>query len=535
MKKKFRTGFVILIVICVLAAGLYTAGRVCWNYAKLRLSQYIDKQVAQEVEQIATESQSYLPASGTESESVSETKFESNGETETESIDETESNAVEANGPVREEEISNFSAELILPKVFYFRKTDEDQQYNIYYKNITAGEYDIFELVSQNGTQLSDCYRFQTSEVNNNLFDVVMRLFSNGNEVLASQGVIFNFVEPQSDDEINLLCIGDSWTEMGEYCGRIQEQMDHLNLVGVMEKPGENLPRIGHGGWSLFNYMNNFMTDLDSPFLFPIGVAGSQYRGCVQTMKNIVTCDDSAYNVALYKKYARGWKDEGDFLWDEEGYYKEPLQGDVMTDNQRPEGERYIQWDGSQWVPMEQQPEGYEYNFSKFMERFAACFDGKKPTHVSILTGANDFTYGCNPAEVMEWMDDFLEPMIQSIHEYDPEICVMIAACQLGADQDAFGRTFGSWITSRQYNDSMKTMLKEVLRNYDNDEHKARNIYVVPIYAMLDTENGFATVVEQADSYSDETVERHTDALHPNEVGMNQVGDAFLGILELTR
>ena len=51
MKKKFRTGFVILIVICVLAAGLYTAGRVCWNYAKLRLSQYIDKQVAQEVEQ----------------------------------------------------------------------------------------------------------------------------------------------------------------------------------------------------------------------------------------------------------------------------------------------------------------------------------------------------------------------------------------------------------------------------------------------------------------------------------------------------
>ena len=81
----------------------------------------------------------------------------------------------------------------------------------------------------------------------------------------------------------------------------------------------------------------------------------------------------------------------------------------------------------------------------------------------------------------------------------------------------------------------MKTMLKEVLRNYDNDEHKARNIYVVPIYAMLDTENGFATVVEQADSYSDETVERHTDALHPNEVGMNQVGDAFLGILELTR
>ncbi len=111
----------------------------------------------------------------------------------------------------------------------------------------------------------------------------------------------------------------------------------------------------------------------------------------------------------------------------------------------------------------------------------------------------------------------------------------MIAACQLGGDQNAFGRTFGSWITSRQYNDSMKTMLKEVLQKYDDDGHKAENIYVVPIYAMLDTENGFSTVTEQIDSYSDETVERQTDALHPNAAGMNQVGDAFLGILELTR
>lgn len=206
-----------------------------------------------------------------------------------------------------------------------------------------------------------------------------------------------------------------------------------------------------------------------------------------------------------------------------------------MTDNQRPEGEQYIQWDGSQWVPMEQQPEGFEYNFSKFMERFAVCFDGKRPTHVSILTGANDFTYGCSPDEVRDWINCYLEPMIQSIREYDSEICVMIAACQLGADQDAFGSSFGAWITSRQYNDSMKNMLKEILRCYDDDGHKEKNIYVVPIYALLDTENGFSTVTERIDSYSDETVERQTDALHPNEAGMNQVGDAFLGILELTR
>ena len=519
MRKKLRAGFVSLVVICLLTAGLLTAGSVFVNYAKLRLSQYIDQQVAQELEQITTEWQSQTPAS----------------ETESEPIIETEPKAVEANSSLPADGPAEASAELILPKVFYFRKTEEDRQYNIYYKNITAGEYDIFELVSKNGTQLSDCYRFQTGEVENNLFEVVMRLFSNSNRVLTSQGVVFDFVEPRSDDEINLMCIGDSWTEMGGYCDRIREQMDHLNLLGVMEWPEEDLPRIGHGGWSLYNYMNNFMTDLDSPFLFPIGVDGSRYRGCVQTMKNIVTCDDSAYNVALYKKFARGWQDEGDFLWDEEGYYKEPLPGDVMADNQRPEGEQYIQWDGSQWIPMEQQPEGYEYNFTKFMERFAVCFDGKSPTHVSILTGANDFTYGCDPAEVKDWMDAYLEPMIRSIHEYDPEICVLIAACQLGADQDAFGRTFGSWISSRQYNDSMKTMLKEVLRYYDDDEHKEKHIYVVPIYALLDTENGFYTVTEQIDSYSEETVERQTDALHPNSAGMNQVGDAFLGILELTR
>ncbi len=519
MKKGFRTGCIILIVVCVLAAGLYAAGRMSVGYAKLCLSQYIDRQVEQQLAQKTAQWQSQM-AVETES-GAAETK-------------ESEPEAVEANSPVQEEPPAS-PAELILPRVLYFRKTAEDQQYNIYYKNITAGEYDTFELVSQDGIQLNDCYRLQTGELKNELFEVVMRLFSGNNEVLASQGVIFNFVEQQSEEEINLMCIGDSWTEMGGYCSRIRDQMDQLNLVGVMDRPGENMPRVGHGGWSLYNFMNNFMTDLDSPFLFPAGVDGSRYQGCVQTMKNIVTCDDSVYNAPLYKKFARGWKEEGDFLWDEEGYYKDPLPGDVMTDNQRPEGEQYIQWDGSQWVPMEQQPEGYEYNFSKFMERFSVCFDGKSPTHVSILSGANDFTYGCTPEEVREWIEDDLEPMIRSIHAYDPEIRIMIAACQLGADQDAFGSSFGAWISSRQYNDSMRTMLKEVLRYYDNDEHKKESIYVVPIYAMLDTENGFSTVTEQIDSYSEETVERQTDALHPDAAGMNQVGDAFLGILELTR
>ena len=206
-----------------------------------------------------------------------------------------------------------------------------------------------------------------------------------------------------------------------------------------------------------------------------------------------------------------------------------------MTDNQRPEGEQYIQWDGSQWIPMEQQPEGFEYNFTKFMERFAVCFEGKRLTHLSLLTGANDFTYGCSRDDVREWISAYLEPVIRSVHAYDPEICVMIATCQLGAGQDAFGNTFGAWISSRQYNDSMKTMLKEMLQYYDDDGHKAENIYIVPIYAMLDTENSFDTAVEQVDSYSEETVERQTDALHPTAAGMNQVGDAFLGVLELTR
>lgn len=194
MKKGFRTGCIILIVVCVLAAGLYAAGRMSVGYAKLCLSQYIDRQVEQQLAQKTAQWQSQM-AVETES-GAAETK-------------ESEPEAVEANSPVQEEPPAS-PAELILPRVLYFRKTAEDQQYNIYYKNITAGEYDTFELVSQDGIQLNDCYRLQTGELKNELFEVVMRLFSGNNEVLASQGVIFHFVEQQSEEEINLMCIGDS-------------------------------------------------------------------------------------------------------------------------------------------------------------------------------------------------------------------------------------------------------------------------------------------------------------------------------------
>ena len=523
--KKFWTRIGVFIAVCILAAGIFTAG---FGFAKKELSQYVNQQVDLKLEELSTELQAAAREQQTETAAQEETTVQ-------EQTTEAQTEAVEANAQAETEEEQTAQAEFILPKVMYFQKTDEDQQYNIYYKNITAGEYAVFEVTAHEGIQMNNCYRVQTAELTELLYEANLRLFDANNEIVARQGLIMNFVEQQSEDEINLMCIGDSWTEIGEYCARIRDQVNNLNLLGVMERPGENLPRVGHGGWSLDSYMHRFMTDLDSPFLFPKGVSGSQYKGCVQTMKNIVTCDDGAYNTALYKKFARGWQDEGEYLWDENGYYKNPAVGDVMADASRPEGEQYIQWDGSQWVPMETQPEGYEFSFSKFMERFAVCFGGKTPTHISILSGANDFTYGCSEAEVNEWIQNYLEPMIQSIHEYNPEITVMIAFGQLGSDQDAFGSSFGAMISSRQYNTSMMTMAKTLIQYYDDDAHKAENIYLVPIYATLDTENGYSTETEQLNSYTDETVERHNDALHPSSEGMNQVGDSFLGVLEFTR
>ena len=528
--KKFWTKAGVFLAVCILVAGISAAG---FRFAKDELSQYVNRQVDLKIEELSTELQEAAAyESGQDSAGQETSEAETARETSGAETSQAQTEAAEASAQPEKEEAQ---AEFILPRVMYFQKTDEDQQYNIYSKNITSGEYDVFEVTAHEGTQLNSCYRVQTAELEELLFEANLRLFDANNEIVASQGLIMNFVEQQSEDEINLMCIGDSWTEMGQYCARIRDQVDGLNLLGVMERPGENLPRIGHGGWSLDQYMHRFMTDLDSPFLFPQGVSGSQYKGCVQTMKNIVTCDDGAYNTALYKKFARGWQDEGEYLWDENGYYRYPAVGDVMADASRPEGEQYIQWDGSQWVPMETQPEGYEFSFSKFMERFSVCFGGKTPTHISILSGANDFTYGCSEEEVNEWIQNYLEPMIQSIHAYNPEITVMIAFGQLGSDQDAFGNNFGAMISSRQYNSSMKTMAKTLIRYYDDDDHKAEHMYLVPIYATLDTENGYSTETEQVNSYSEETVERHNDALHPNSEGMNQVGDAFLGVLEFTR
>ena len=137
MKKKFKTGICILMAVCILAAGLYFMGRSTFGYMKTQLAQYVDQQVDQQVEdriaEMTSEWQNHMMA---ETETETETSVP---------VTETETEAVTANAQAQTETNHEEStAELILPKVMYFRKTENSQQYNIYYKNITAGSYDIF-------------------------------------------------------------------------------------------------------------------------------------------------------------------------------------------------------------------------------------------------------------------------------------------------------------------------------------------------------------------------------------------------------
>lgn len=440
--------------------------------------------------------------------------------------------------PFHEQEI--LMEDLILPRNLYILKGDSTHlsRLTLYYKNLVLSPHNDYTLQTSSSFGKSVLGRwFYESPISGEVspssaFDLNFSLVTPTTSIIKSTSV--EIVDSTDETPVRLLAIGDSLTRMGGYIKHLQNLIPNVTSVGTISYPGETIAREGRGGWTFNKYFNfiGLSENLDSPFVFPSSVSGTHYKGNTANWKKIYTAHPSDTLYSGLQKMARGWKDYGPYLYDENGYFKYPAIGDVMVDPSFPEGSKWIKWNGISWSPLKVQPTHFEVNFTKYMERFADAYTSGAPTHISILLGANDFgTY--DTLMDMPGFLSYLEQFIASIHEYDPSIKIIICTPTLSPNQNLLTGDTSSY---SRYNRNMKLATYYLLKTYDNDESLSKNIYIAPMTLTLDTTNGFdyTTTQSEIDSILTTTVTA-ANSIHPNDYGNILMGNTLAAVIQKFR
>lgn len=432
--------------------------------------------------------------------------------------------------------------QFLLPRNLYVLKGTafQTERLNLYYRNalMTLSNNANISSFGPYGQSLVGRWQYQTTwdpnTTPNEPFD--LKFIATTDNGIIDHTTKVEVVDQTNATPVRLLPIGDSLTRAGVYVSQVVNSLPNVTSLGTRYYPNDYLPaREGRGGWTLEKYCTFINSkELDSPFVFPVNVSGTHYKGNARDWRAI--CYDDPNNPAYngFQKMARGWKDEGEFLYDTNGYYKYPSIGDVMVDPLLPIGSQWIEWTGSFWQPMANQPTEFEFNFTKYMERFKEAFASGTPTHISLLLGANEFGFN----KELDRIDLFmarLNMVIDSIHSYDPTIKIILCTPTLAPT--AFRVTSLKKSFYEEYDLRIKYVASKMLEAFDTDEALARKIYIAPMTLTLDTTNGY-TYVEKTEIINGfpTPVIDVANSIHPNnEFGQIQMGNTLAAVIQKFR
>ena len=209
------------------------------------------------------------------------------------------------------------------------------------------------------------------------------------------------------------------------------------------------------------------------------------------------------------------------------GYEKQQL-ADGMIYNR--DGILYVLENGKEQI-FSKKPE-WEFHFSKYMERFHIG----KIDAVSILLGTNDILnlHYDTAEQGVEKVSENIQTMIQSIQEYSDDVKILLNLPVLATkDEVAFGRCYSCDKHSKETRFIMLQFIQKLIEKWDHSEDQ--NIYLVPMYAVLDPIHGFPQMDYSNGRYFNSSEVHVKDAIHPNEGGYRQMGDALAASIQKIR
>lgn len=157
------------------------------------------------------------------------------------------------------------------------------------------------------------------------------------------------------------------------------------------------------------------------------------------------------------------------------------------------------------------------------------------PDYVFIQLGVNDIFGLTSDQAVIDFTATAfaqLDSIITAIKAAMPSAKIAVVAPPVGANQDAFGTSYGCDQTAWRYRRNLVTYNKRLYVQYSSKE--AQNIYVLGSGVGVDTENNFPTTVKTINSHNSKTEDAQSNGVHPDTSGYNQISDGLFPFMKAT-
>jgi lysophospholipase L1-like esterase len=330
------------------------------------------------------------------------------------------------------------------------------------------------------------------------------------NSIAETRSISVQTIAKPAAGTVKWLAIGDSITQNTQYIKTAVAQQGG-KAVGTRTFDNGVTSHEGRGGWSLDSYFSRYgRTDgIDSPFMFPVGVAGDKYRGNTAFWKAALYTDTAGYLSSGYTKAGSGWTDSTlDF--NASGYPISPATGDVVYDPALAAGTQWQEWSGSAWTTRGTQP-AWEFNFSKYMARYAFIFAAEgAPTVVTVMLGTNDFGSVLLTDQRLADYKTRMDSLIASVRAYSATLPVVLLTPPTGGPQDKWeAKPYG------------ETHLKEF-----DDKMKGFADYIFTTYGASTANKVFVGQTTGAVALAN-----HADWVHPDTTGHNQMAPWVAGAI----
>ena len=376
------------------------------------------------------------------------------------------------------------------------------EQYSIYYKNLIypyREEWDI-QVICQYGSNLGNMWRIETFPDDVTEFPFTIVIYEYFGKKLAEKTSTIKLVSKKAGEEIKLLCIGDSMTQVGTYIEYAGNRLSNIRTLGL--RRFGNVNHEGRGGWKCESYFTEYDDKKGigvSPFLFPVQLEAKSYFGN-KHVKDII--DAGGSNRYWYRGFRRE-EPEGDMYCFEEDALVH------VTNGRRIEHPTFA------------------FSFAKYLERY----EMEIPDVVSILFGANEFQC-CSYENLQEELEKYLyymDAMVCSVKQADEDIPIIINLPVIGSDQYAWGSRLGCLGSAKQYEHNIKKACEALIEKYDARQRE--KIYICPMLLVCSPETGFRKIESLENLYTDISVRHSSNWVHPCSVGYMQMGTALAGVI----
>ena len=414
-------------------------------------------------------------------------------------------------------EVNSYN-EIVKPPKQYFLSTIQN---NLYLRNLLKTKDDTLLFKTTQNTlgmfRNNNFLRFSNPSVGN--YSLGVSISDKAGKFLYSFSDLDIEVSDLSNTAtLNLNCIGDSYTDIGDYVSQIETTLPNINFLGMCQRSTPLHPkREGRSGWKLRQYMsetgstagNSFF----SPFLHPSNTY--TYYGNTGFWKKVYEGTAALYKWASFEPWLTTLNIQAD------GSLGTPSNNDVMyfTDDSE-----YKVYNGATWETIAESTLDFEVNYSKYQTQWLS---GSVVDVVTLLFGMNDFLNTPEydvPTVFAQWKTD-VETLYASIKVANADAKLVIITCQ----------PINEITPPNTGNQSLFEFYKETIVGFA--EREGEGYYIADSRFSVDIDNGYPFSVASPFQFYEgsETIRINREDVHLATSGMNQIGVKASSVIQTLR